>query len=351
MQSLLETISISSDQLADLSNGSLESTLGLQKIEAALTLLYKAMLTIDPSLSTTAASVAAKSGGISGRGMGDSEIGNMLVLQEKKHGYKLASVQFLERLRENLKFKFAVAFDATTQAITREGQLRRGLRGKIDAKNHELAWDLLWKWSPIMLFAREIDHAEWEHILRAYESKSKPVSQGEFGVALSAWKRTPRRPPPTADEAEYIFTSPVEKQAEGLGRKLTVKAAPSLGKFRSMGDIAGRNSADKKPADTSPKAADVFAIALEEMSTVIFMEQNFIVEMFHISSIESNDFVDCVAMAAPDSRYGGDLRKPKPMDPNRDLAKKVVQSMEEIYSFWPSEMSSLVQWAIEVDPT
>jgi hypothetical protein len=38
------------------------------------------------------------------------------------------------------------------------------------------------------------------------------------------------------------------------------------------------------------------------------------------------------------------------MDPNRDLAKKVVQSMEELYSFFPAEMQSMVEWAIQADP-
>jgi hypothetical protein len=80
------------------------------------------------------------------------------------------------------------------------------------------------------------------------------------------------------------------------------------------------------------------------------MEQNFIVEFFHISSLEQYDFPEAVAAAPPDARRGGDLRRPRVMDPNRDLAKLVVQSMEEVYAFFSGDMQALVDWTIQADP-
>jgi hypothetical protein len=38
------------------------------------------------------------------------------------------------------------------------------------------------------------------------------------------------------------------------------------------------------------------------------------------------------------------------MEPNRDLAKLVVQSMEEVYTFFSGDMQALVDWAIQADP-
>jgi hypothetical protein len=38
------------------------------------------------------------------------------------------------------------------------------------------------------------------------------------------------------------------------------------------------------------------------------------------------------------------------MDPNRDFAKLVVQSMEEVYAFFSGDMQALVDWSIQADP-
>jgi exocyst complex component 1 len=82
----------------------------------------------------------------------------------------------------------------------------------------------------------------------------------------------------------------------------------------------------------------------------VSMEQNFVVKFFHITSLEQYDFPEAVAAAPPDERRGGDLRRPRVMEPNRELAKQVVQSMEEIYSFFPADLQALVDWSLQSDP-
>ncbi len=57
-----------------------------------------------------------------------------------------------------------------------------------------------------------------------------------------------------------------------------------------------------------------------------------------------------MAVAPPESRRGGDLRRPRVMDPDRNLAKLVVQSMDEIFAFYGNDMQALVDWAIQSDP-
>jgi len=94
----------------------------------------------------------------------------------------------------------------------------------------------------------------------------------------------------------------------------------------------------------------VFSGALDEMVPIISMEQTFIVEFFHVTSLEQHDFPDAVALAPPDNRRGVDLRRPRVMDPNRDLARLAVQSMEEVYTFFPGDMQALVEWSIQADP-
>jgi exocyst complex component 1 len=349
LKSLLDTISISSEQLDSLREASLESPSGIDQIEQSLVLLFKAMLTIDPSLSLSGSRPSEDGGSLSSGkpgGFGNSEIGSMRVLQEKKDVYRNEAALFLRRLKPFLQVKFAAAIDETRKALEREkgnNLTRSAGRAKLDTRNHDLAREILWKYSPLMLFSREVDRLEWEELIKLYESLCKPLYQDEFRDAVFAWKRVARKP--SGDESEML---------DGLAttaRKLTVKRSQTLAKsLRSpIGDNSSKASVDKA-SDGRLQPYEVFTGALEEMTPIMTTEQNFIVEFFHISSLEQLDFPESVNAATPDSRRGPDLRRPRVMDPNRDLAKLVVQSMEEVYAFFSGDMQALVDWSIQADP-
>lgn len=358
LQSLLDTISISSEQLDSLREASLESPGGIDQIEKSLVLLFKAMLTIDPSLSLSGARSSEDGGSLSSGkpgGFGNSEIGSMRVLQEKKDVYKSEAAIFLRRLKPFLQVKFAAAIDETRKALEREkgnNLTRAAGRAKLDTRNHDLAREILWKYSPLMLFTREVDRLEWEELIKLYEMLCKPLYQDEFRDAVFAWKRIARKP--TGEESELLFTSQIEKQTDGIAttaRKLTVKRSQTLAKsLRSpIGDNSSKSSVDKG-SDGRLQPYEVFTGALDEMMPIMTTEQNFIVEFFHISSLEQLDFPESVSAAPPDLRRGADLRRPRVMDPNRDLAKLVIQSMEEVYTFFSGDMQALVDWSIQADP-
>lgn len=323
----------------------------------SLVTLYKAILTIDPSLSLSGHRSSEDGSLVSGKqgGYGNSEIGSMRVLQEKKDGYGNEIAMFLRRLKPFLQVKFAAAIDETRKALEREkgnNLTRSAGKAKLDSRNHDLSRYELWKYSPLMLFAREVDRLEWEDLIKTYEMVCRPLYQDEFRDAVFAWKRVARKP--TGDEGDILFTSQVEKQTEGIAttaRKLTVKRSQTLAKsLRSpIGDNNSKTNIDKS-SDGRLQPYEVFAGALDEMVPIMSMEQNFVVEFFHISSLEQHDFPDAVALATPDRRVGGDLKRPRVMDPNRDLAKLVVQSMEEVYSFFSGDMQALVDWTIQADP-
>jgi exocyst complex component 1 len=335
----------------------LESSRGIEEIEKSLVILYKAMLTIDPSLSLSGprpsedGSLGVERSG----GIGNSEIGSMQVLQEKKDVYRDEAATFLRRLRPFLQVKFAAAIDETRKALEREkgSGLARAGKVKLDTRNHDLARDVLWRYSPLMLFTREVDRPEWEELMKTYETVSRPLYQDEFRDAVFAWKRTAKKA--AGDESDILFTSQIEKQAEGIAttaRKLTVKRSQTLAKsLRSpIGDHASKASIDKGGSDGRLPRYEVFGGLLEEMLPIVSMEQNFVVKFFHITSLEQYDFPEAVAAAPPDERRGGDLRRPRVMEPNRELAKQVVQSMEEIYSFFPADLQALVDWSLQSDP-
>ncbi|KAH7342980.1 exocyst complex component Sec3-domain-containing protein [Rhexocercosporidium sp. MPI-PUGE-AT-0058] len=357
LKSLLDTISISGEQLSGLREASLESPRGLEQIETSLVMLFKAMLTIDPSLNTTVSRPSEDGSLNSGKpgGYGNSEIGSMRVLQEKKDVYKTEIAMFLRRLRPFLQVKFGAAIDETRKALEQEkgsNLTRAPGKAKLDPRNHDLARDLLWRYSPLMLFSREVDRLEWEELMKMYEMVCRPLYQDEFRDAVFASKRNARKP--VGDEGEILFTSQIEKQTEGIAtsaRKLTVKRSQTLAKsLRSpIGDNASKSSLDKSDGRLQ-QPYQVFAGILDETIPIMSMEQNFIVEFFHVTSLEQSDFPDAVAASPPDSRRGGDLRRPRVMDPDRNLAKLVVQSMEEVFAFYGNDMQALVEWSLQYDP-
>ena len=316
------------------------------------------MLTIDPSLSLSGPRPSEDGSLVSGKqgGYGNSEIGSMRVLQEKKDGYGNEIAMFLRRLKPFLQVKFAAAIDETRKALEREkgsNLTRAAGKAKLDPRNHDLSRNVLWRYSPLMLFSREVDRLEWEDLIKTYEMVCRPLYQDEFRDAVFAWKRVARKP--TGDEGDILFTSQIEKQTEGIAttaRKLTVKRSQTLAKsLRSpIGDNNSKTSIIDKSSDGRLQPYEVFAGALDEMIPIMSMEQNFVVEFFHVTSLEQHDFPDAVAASPPDRRLGGDLRRPRVMDPNRDLARLVVQSMEEVYSFFPADMQALVDWTIQADP-
>lgn len=321
-------------------------------------MLFKAMLTIDPSLSLSGSRPSEDGSLTSSRpgGFGGSEIGSMRVLQEKKDVYRNQSTMFLQRFKPFLNVKFAAAIDETRKALEREkgnNLARVPGKAKLDPRNHDLARDALWKYSPLMLFSREVDRLEWEDIIKTYEMVCRPLYQDEFRDAVFSWKRIAKKP--TGDENDMLFTSQVEKQTEGIAttaRKLTVKRSQTLAKsLRSPigGDNSSKASIDRT-TDGRLQTHEVFSGILEEMVPIVSMEQNFIVEFFHVTSLEQHDFPDAVAAAPPSARRVGDLRRTKVMEPNRDLAKLVIQSMEEIYSSFPNDMQALIDWCLQADP-
>lgn len=337
----------------------MESTRGLEQIEDSLVMLYEAMIKIDPSLSLSTNNSKIRDEGSlrSGKtaGIGDSEIGGMRVVQEKKSEYRKESNMFLQRLKPFLDVKFGAALDETRKSLEREknGQTtRRPGKAKLDPRNHDLARMVLWKYSPIMLFSREINRAEWEDMMEMYAGRAKPLYQDEFREFVFAWKRTAKKA--TGDEADLLFTSQIEKQSDGLAttaRKLTVKRSQTLAKsLRSpIGEGGSRVNVDKVQ-DGRLNWYEVVTGVIDEEVPIILTEQNFIVEFFHASSLDQSEFSDAVLATPPDAREGGNIRQNKVMDPNRDLARTVAQSMEEIYSFWPGDIQNLIDWALKEDP-
>lgn len=339
LQTLLKTLSISSSELGPLKEASLSNPDGLKDTESALATLYKAMLTIDSDIGQNKKRQVDASVGV----YADTEIGQMRAIKQKKEEYRSTATMFLNRLQQFMALAFKMAeqkrVDWTNGGANDPMKLDSAARGHFRQE--------VWRYNTLMLFAKEVSMAEWHSLVGLYEQQSKPSYQGDFRDNNLAWKKTARKP--TGDEQELLFThQEKEKEAEGLtmaARKLTVRRGKTV---RAAAGLRLASGSGKKEGKSEPSEA--FSGTLRETLNMMAQEQNFIVQFFHLDSLASADFSDLVSATIPENRSCPDFSANQPHDPDRGMAKRVEQIMDEIYSFWPNDMQSMVDWAMQADP-
>jgi hypothetical protein len=349
LQQLVETISITSDQLEPLRRAPIGKIHGLKDIESSLVLLYKALITIDPSFVTGSRTDGTLSKITSSSGFGNSELATMQALQEKRDRYLGEGAMFLDRLKKHMDITFGAAFMTTRDALTDIDQgSMPSLKKNVEA--HDAGRNELWMLSPVMLFAKEIDRTSWDALLRMYQTQAAKLYQQEVRDNILAWRKFARKA--TGEEQDLLFTAQ-EKETENFNistaRKLTVKRSQTLA--RGLRSASGdKETKANKIQDGKLYAFDVFSRILEDTGPVLLTEQNFITEFFHATSTDAVDFTDAVEAAPPESRRGPNLWIRKQFEADRAMAKHVTGVMEEIFSFWPTEIQSLVDWAVQADP-
>ncbi|KAF4975777.1 hypothetical protein FZEAL_7479 [Fusarium zealandicum] len=348
LESLLETCAITSSELEALKLAPLDNIRGLEDVEASMVTLYKAMMKIDPTRSGAdpdQMDVTADTDNAHGL---NPDFKQMRIVQEKKQIYDQESASFMQKFVDFMSRQFDEAFKETKLAM--EGALSR----KVDSSHHDLGRDTLWKYSPLMLYARDMDMTQWDRALSTYQDKSQPVYRVEFQSVVGVWRKNARKL--TGEEAELLFSTPVEKHQDGgvatTARKLTVKRSQTLARaLRSpREDGGGKNKVDKQTGEGRDLPYEVFAGVLDDLLPLIQMEQNFIVDFFHATTLEHMDFPDSVAARPPRDRRGGDLRRPRLMEPDRELARRILRSMEFIFTFLESELLRLMEWVVGQDP-
>ncbi|KAK3383999.1 exocyst complex component Sec3-domain-containing protein [Lasiosphaeria ovina] len=345
LESLLETCAISESDLEALRVAPLDSSGGIEEIESALVTLYKAMMKIDPAMGNNDSRKSEDESGDQSLGL-NTDYGNMRIVQEKKEMYTAESSLFMRRLVEFMARQFDDSFRATRSAL--DGALSK----KVDPRNHETGREMLWIYSPLVLYARDVDLDNWNRIVQIYQDRCHPIYKAEFREAMDAWKKNARKM--TGEESELLFTSQQEKKEEGLAttaRKLTVKRSQTLARsLRSpLGDGSSRTNLDKTP-DGRAIPYEVFAGVLDDLLPLVEMEQNFIVDFFHATTLEQADFPDLVATSRPRDRRGGDLKRHRLMEPDRELARRVTRAMEAIFLFLEPNLQQLMDWVLNMDP-
>jgi hypothetical protein len=345
---LIETISLDRSVLEPLRYSDISDVAGLEEVELSLVKLYQAMVTMDPSVRSNTMRPKSR--------LGDegTELSRMAALREKKDMYERESNTFCQRLMQHLDYAF------TSSLNNVKGQTMRpagdGTMSRLNKDAFTNARTGLWIYSPLVLFTKELNMPAWQTVLRIYHTRAKTLYTDCFKENVAGWKRVARKP--TGDEAELLFTH-IEKEAAeagggGLGstaRKMTIKRSQTLAKMQSRVASGDKKSAiESRNHGSSLMACEVFAGAMDEMAPLISQEQNFVVDYFHATSLETSDFVDVVTSTPPERRRGTNLLTSKAIDPDREMARRVTGVMDEVFSSFTQDMSALLDWAVSADP-
>jgi hypothetical protein len=273
LQSLLDTCAITATDLEALRMAPLDSIRGLEDVEVSLVTLFKAMVKIDPTLGGADPAKHTDAGLDSAQALGlNNDYSSMRIVQEKKQMYMQENNLFMRKLIGFMTLKFDEAYSETRRAM--EGALSR----KVDPSHHETGRDLLWQFSPLMLYARDVDLDNWNRLIQIYQDKAHPIYKTEFQSIVAVLRKNARKM--TGEEAEVLFSSQVEKQQEGVAttaRKLTVKRSQTLARaLRSpLAEGGSRTSIDKATfstqlrwsKSTSPMLLRLSRRGIEEVGT------------------------------------------------------------------------------------
>jgi hypothetical protein len=344
LQGLLKTISISSAELQPLRDASLGNPNGLREAESALSVLYKAMVTVDPDIRQNRKRLADATGDRGGIGVyADTQVGQMRAVKEKKGEYREEAQIFLQRLKQFMGMMFKAA---ERKAIDISSKSRGDSDStKADPYFHANIRQDIWLYNPLMLFAREVSEDDWVAIITLYEGQAKQTYQNEFREIQIAWKREARKQ--TGEEHELLFTHQDKDKEEGLttaARKLTVRRGRTI---RAPGGLSAKVS---RRADGKIEPYVAFAETLDETAKLVSEEQNFVAQYFHLSSKTQQDFSDLVSAKSPDERTCPDVKEISSFEADREVAKQLEQTTERIFSFWAGDIQGLADWALQSDP-
>jgi len=279
--------------------------------------------------------------------MNDGGTFKMRAFEEQRMNYVQHTTRFLDRLEQQMTATFTKALVRASGSHSRSGSLRSVNSSSQPLTTHDLARQSLWKYSPLMLYTKQMEVGHWNSLLKKYQDRAHSAYAEEVRNDVSSWKATARKAP--IDEADALFTNQ-EKETDGpVSRKLGVKRAQTVGKGSRSASSEKRN-AYNKTQESKLYPAESVAGALDEIIPLVSTEQNFVVDFFHATTLENFDFADALSSVPPGERRGTALATRRPIEPDRGMAKTVADVIGGIFNSLLAELQHLVDWAISNDP-
>ncbi|KAF3905403.1 hypothetical protein ABW21_db0207968 [Orbilia brochopaga] len=353
LELLLQTVSISPEEIETLQNSKVQAD-RLPDIESSLSIIYRAIITIDPT-ATSAAGNKATSGNtdVDDMTVGELGMGKMMALRDKKDKYVEDSKHFGRRLIEYMKIKYRQDMMTLVKQESNTPTGKAGSKAPVTgarpkAASHMAVYQSLYKFAGLILFTHDVDKSSYLTLLKEYTVAAKEQFNEEIRNHLWGWRAIMRKPTP--EDQEILFTHS-EKEPEGAAaRGLGVMRSATRAKpFRSTPNDSGTKAAGEKIQDGKLTGSECFAGFIDEIIPLVAAEQNFLSEFFHISS-QIHTFLEYVQSGHPDDRRPADLNRRRAPELDKHISKKLADTMSEIFGFLSPEIQSLVSLITSSDP-
>ncbi|BGP46275.1 hypothetical protein JCM10450v2_002117 [Rhodotorula kratochvilovae] len=310
LDKLMSTIHIPESDLTALTQESLESQQGIEKLERSVVSLYKALLSTR-----------------------DTAVGDMAAASERVVEYRAKAQQFSKRVFDflSIMFKFQVdqllnPKDAAAAAAGREkGRLR----------SHAAMEDFLGRYCGLMLFVKEIDQQRYQLICSAYFTAMSDLHRQEIQELMGALRGQVKKA--TDDELEASFSareSPTMRQ-QSMRRVGTIARSPLEG---------GRKDKDK---DGKLTASEAFSRALQQITPHLAREQGFISDFLHVNALDASiTFADYMTLETFFRRGAASYLA---QQAQQGQLRDVRSAMELVFGFLEGELRDWIDGVLQRD--
>ncbi|KAJ6262766.1 hypothetical protein Dda_1323 [Drechslerella dactyloides] len=353
LEILLQTVSISPEEIETLQNSKVQAD-NLPDIESSLSIIYKAIITIDPTATANAGNRRASGETeVEDVSLGEVGMGKMMALRDKKDKYVEDSKTFGRRLIEYMKIKYRqdmmmLVKQETVAPTGKSGSKTPATNTRPKAASHMAMYHSLYKFAGLILFIHDVDKNSYNTLMKEYTVASKEQFSEEIQNHIWGWRAIMRKPTP--EDQEILFTHS-EKEPEGAAaRGLGVMRSATRAKpFRSTASDGGPKATGEKIQDGKLTGSECFGGFIDEIIPLVAAEQNFLSEFFHISS-QIQTFLEFVQTGHPDDRRPTDLNRRRAPELDKHISKKLADAMSEIFGFLSPQIQSFVGTITSNDP-
>ncbi|GAA5951609.1 hypothetical protein JCM8115_005195 [Rhodotorula mucilaginosa] len=302
---LMSTIHIPDGDMTALTQESLESQQGIERLERAAVSLYKALL------STRDTDMAAAS--------------------ERVGEYHTKASQFAKRVFDFLTVMFKFQID---QVVNPKNPADKAPKGTLP--RHDKMEDFLGRYCGLMLFVKETDQARYQQICSAYFSAMSELHRQEIRDLMAYLRGQVRKA--TEEELEASFVpreSPTIRQ-QSMRRVGTIARAPLE---------VGRKEKDK---DGKYHGSEVFSRAIQEIAPHLVREQGFISDFLNITSVDTSiTFADYMML---ETFFRRSASAHLAQQAQQGKLRDIKTAMELVFGFLEGELKSWIDDVLQKDP-
>jgi len=220
--------------------------------------------------------------------------------------------------------------------------------------DHTTSYSYFYRYAALVLFAKEVNQDSYLDIRQLYLSPASKSYKEDFRIFVAQWKTIGRKA--TSEDHEFIFSLVKEHQgAVSAVRSATIRRTGTVAKTlrspMSDGLLRGEKERERQEQEGKIPVGEIFAAILSAIVPAATKEQSFAMEFLHLSpSISCGKCTYEEFLKRPDPvAWTQSLEKKRPQELNKIAAKETLEAMEQLLSWLPDELSSLIDWCKTLD--